>query len=228
MAKKCPFLRQIEMLEDNYRQRGLRNKLVKVLRNKGIKDERVLAAIGKVPRHVFFENAFLEHAYQDKAFPIGEGQTISQPYTVAFQTEKLEIKLGDKVLEIGTGSGYQACVLLEMGAKVFTIEYNRKLYETAKAFLPKLGYKPYFYFGDGSKGIPAKAPYDKIIVTAGAPVVPDALIDQLAEGGILVIPVGDRNKQVMLKITKKDGKLIKEEFDYFSFVPLLGEQGWGK
>src|SRR5690606_16310506 len=228
MAKKCPFLRQIEMLEDNYRQRGLRNKLVKVLRNKGIKDERVLAAIGKVPRHVFFENAFLEHAYQDKAFPIGEGQTISQPYTVAFQTEKLEIKLGDKVLEIGTGSGYQACVLLEMGAKVFTIEYNRKLYETAKAFLPKLGYKPYFYFGDGSKGIPAKAPYDKIIVTAGAPVVPDALIDQLAEGGILVIPVGDRNKQVMLKITKKDGKLIKEEFDYFSFVPLSGEQGWGK
>jgi protein-L-isoaspartate(D-aspartate) O-methyltransferase len=216
------------MLEDNYRQRGLRNKLVKVLQNKGIKDERVLAAIGKVPRHVFFENAFLEHAYQDKAFPIGEGQTISQPYTVAFQTEKLEVKLGDKVLEIGTGSGYQACVLLEMGAKVFTIEYNKKLYETAKAFLPKLGYRPFFFFGDGSKGIPAKAPYDKIIVTAGAPVVPDALIDQLAEGGILVIPVGDRNKQVMLKITKKNGKLIKEEFDYFSFVPLLGEQGWGK
>jgi protein-L-isoaspartate(D-aspartate) O-methyltransferase len=228
MAKKCPFLRQIEMLEDNYRQRGLRNKLVKVLQNKGIKDERVLAAIGKVPRHVFFENAFLEHAYQDKAFPIGEGQTISQPYTVAFQTEKLEVKLGDKVLEIGTGSGYQACVLLEMGAKVFTIEYNKKLYETAKAFLPKLGYRPFFFFGDGSKGIPAKAPYDKIIVTAGAPVVPDALIDQLAEGGILVIPVGDRSKQVMLKITKKNGKLIKEEFDYFSFVPLLGEQGWGK
>lgn len=228
MAKKCPFLPEIEMLEDNYRQRGLRNKLVKVLQNKGIKDERVLAAIGKVPRHVFFENAFLEHAYQDKAFPIGEGQTISQPYTVAFQTEKLEIKPGDKVLEIGTGSGYQACVLLEMGAKVFTIEYNKKLYETAKAFLPKLGYKPFFFFGDGSKGIPAKAPYNKIIVTAGAPVVPDALIDQLDEGGILVIPVGDRNKQVMLKITKKNGKLIKEEFDYFSFVPLLGEQGWGK
>lgn len=228
MAKKCPFLRQIEMLEDNYRQRGLRNKLVKVLQNKGIKDERVLAAIGKVPRHVFFENAFLEHAYQDKAFPIGEGQTISQPYTVAFQTEKLEVQPGDKVLEIGTGSGYQACVLLEMGAKVFTIEYNKKLYETAKAFLPKLGYKPFFFFGDGSKGIPAKAPYNKIIVTAGAPVVPDALIDQLAEGGILVIPVGDRSKQVMLKITKKNGKLIKEEFDYFSFVPLLGEQGWGK
>lgn len=216
------------MLEDNYRQRGLRNKLVKVLQNKGIKDERVLAAIGKVPRHVFFENAFLEHAYQDKAFPIGEGQTISQPYTVALQTEKLEIKPGDKVLEIGTGSGYQACILLELGAKVFTIEYNKNLCEKAKAFLPKLGYKPYFYYGDGSKGIPAKAPFDKIIVTAGAPVVPDALIEQLAEGGILVIPVGNRNKQVMLKITKKNGELIKEEFDYFSFVPLLGEQGWGK
>ena len=228
MAKKCPFLRQNEMLEDNYKQRGLRNKLVKILQNKGIKDPRVLDAIGKVPRHVFFDNALLEHAYQDKAFPIGEGQTISQPYTVAFQTEKLEIKPGDKVLEIGTGSGYQACILLELGAKVFTIEYNKKLYETAKAFLPKLGYKPYFYLGDGSKGIPAKAPYDKIIVTAGAPVVPDALIEQLAEGGVLVIPVGNREKQVMLKIRKKNGKLTKEEFDYFSFVPLLGEQGWKK
>ncbi len=228
MAKKCPFLRQNEMLEDNYKQRGLRNKLVKILQNKGIKDPRVLDAISKVPRHVFFDNALLEHAYQDKAFPIGEGQTISQPYTVAFQTEKLEIKPGDKVLEIGTGSGYQACILIELGAKVFTIEYNKKLYETAKAFLPKLGYKPYFYLGDGSKGIPAKAPYDKIIVTAGAPVVPDALTDQLAEGGVLVIPVGNREKQVMMKIRKKNGKLTKEEFDYFSFVPLLGEQGWKK
>lgn len=228
MAKKCPFLLKNEMLEDNYKQRGLRNKLVKILQNKGIKDPNVLQAIGKVPRHVFFDNALLEHAYQDKAFPIGEGQTISQPYTVAFQTEKLEIKPGDKVLEIGTGSGYQACILLELGTKVYTIEYNKKLYETAKSFLPKLGYKPYFFYGDGSKGIPAKAPFDKIIVTAGAPVVPDALINQLAEGGILVIPVGNREKQVMLKIRKKNGQLIKEEFDYFSFVPLLGEQGWKK
>ena len=165
MAKKCPFLLKNEMLEDNYKQRGLRNKLVKILRNKGIKDDRVLNAVAKVPRHVFFDNALLEHAYQDKAFPIGEGQTISQPYTVAFQTEKLEIKPGDKVLEIGTGSGYQACILLELGAKVYTIEYNKKLFETAKSFLPKLGYKPYFFYGDGSKGIPAKAPFDKIIVT---------------------------------------------------------------
>lgn len=214
------------MFEDNYKQRGLRNKLVKVLRSKGITDDRVLNAIGKVPRHVFFENALLEHAYQDKAFPIGEGQTISQPYTVAFQTEKLEIKPGDKVLEIGTGSGYQACILAELGAKVFTIEYNKNLYERTKAFLPKMGYKPYFYFGDGSKGIPAKAPFDKIIVTAGAPVVPDALLDQLAEGGILVIPVGGREKQMMVRIRKKNSVISKEEFDYFSFVPLLGQQGW--
>jgi protein-L-isoaspartate(D-aspartate) O-methyltransferase len=216
------------MLEDNYKQRGLRNKLVKKLREKGIKDEAVLRAISTVPRHVFFENALLEHAYQDKAFPIGEGQTISQPYTVAFQSEKLEIKPGDKVLEIGTGSGYQACVLLEMGAKVYTIEYNKVLYENTKTFLPQMGYKPYFFFGDGSKGLPAKAPFDKIIVTAGAPVVPNALTDQLAEGGILVIPVGDREKQLMLRIRKQNGKLIQEEFDYFAFVPLLGEKGWGK
>lgn len=216
------------MFEDNYKQRGLRNKLVKKLVEKGIKDERVLAAIGKVPRHVFFENALLDHAYQDKAFPIGEGQTISQPYTVAFQTEKLEIKLGDKVLEIGTGSGYQACILVEVGAKVYTIEYNRKLYERTKDFLPAMGYKPFFFYGDGSKGLPAKAPYDKIIVTAGAPIVPNALTDQLAEGGILIIPVGNREKQMMLRIRKKNGKLIQEEFENFAFVPLLGEQGWKK
>ncbi len=214
------------MIEDNYRQRGLRNNLVKKLRLKGILDERVLAAIGKVPRHVFFDDALLVHAYEDKAFPIGEGQTISQPYTVAFQTEKLAIKPGDKVLEIGTGSGYQATILMEMGAKVYTIEFQKKLYERTKEFLPQLGYKPFFFFGDGSKGISAKAPYDKIIVTAGAPVVPEALTDQLAEGGILIIPVGDREKQMMLKITKQNGKLIKEEFDNFAFVPLLGEQGW--
>jgi protein-L-isoaspartate(D-aspartate) O-methyltransferase len=214
------------MLEDNYKQRGLRNKLVKILRNKGISDERVLDALAKVPRHVFFDNALLEHAYQDKAFPIGEGQTISQPYTVAFQTEKLEIKPGDKILEIGTGSGYQACILLELGAKVYTIEYNQKLYEKTKVQLPKMGYKPYFFFGDGSKGLASKAPYDKIIVTAGAPVVPTALTDQLNEGGILVIPVGNREKQAMLKITKRKGELVKEEFENFAFVPLLGKEGW--
>src|SRR5882724_10632021 len=186
------------MLEDNYKQRGLRNKLVKKLRLKGIIDEAVLAAIGKVPRHVFFEDALLVHAYEDKAFPIGEGQTISQPYTVAFQTEKLEIKPGQKVLEIGTGSGYQAAILLEIQAKVYTIEFNRKLFEKTRTFLPQLGYQPYFFYGDGSKGIPAKAPFDKIIVTAGAPVIPAALTDQLAENGILIIPVGDRDRQRMV------------------------------
>jgi protein-L-isoaspartate(D-aspartate) O-methyltransferase len=214
------------MFEDSYKQRGLRQKLVKKLAEKGIQDEAVLAAINRVPRHVFFENALLEHAYQDKAFPIGEGQTISQPYTVAFQTEKLKIKARDKVLEIGTGSGYQACILLEMGATVYTIEYNRKLFDRTKTFLPKLGYRPYFIYGDGSKGLPAKAPFDKIIVTAGAPVVPAALTDQLAEKGILIIPVGDREKQVMLRITKVNGKLVQEEFANFAFVPLLGEDGW--
>jgi len=214
------------MLEDNYKQRGLRNKLVKKLRLKGIADEAVLTAIGKVPRHVFFDDALLAHAYEDKAFPIGEGQTISQPYTVAFQTEKLEVKPGQKVLEIGTGSGYQAAILLELEAKVYTIEFNKTLYEKTKRFLPLLGYHPYFFYGDGSKGIPAKAPFDKILVTAGAPVVPSALTDQLSENGILIIPVGDRETQKMLKITKKDGKLLKEEFNQFAFVPLLGEGGW--
>lgn len=221
------FLHRNRMFEDNYKQRGLRNKLVKTLEKKGISDPNVLKAIGKMPRHVFFETALLDHAYQDKAFPIGEGQTISQPYTVAFQTEKLEIKPGDKVLEIGTGSGYQACILLELGAKVYTIEYNKKLYDRTKILLPKLGYSPYFFHGDGSKGLPAKAPYNKIIVTAGAPVVPKSLTDQLADNGILIIPVGNRDKQVMLRITKKKDQLITEEFENFAFVPLLGKEGWG-
>ncbi len=223
MAQNPIFLNEFE---DNYRQRGLRNQLVKKLRLKGILDENVLAAIAKVPRHVFFDGALLSHAYEDKAFPIGEGQTISQPYTVAFQTEKLRLKAGDKVLEVGTGSGYQAAVLLAMGAKVYTIEYNQKLYEKTKALLPKLGYRPFFLHGDGSKGVPAKAPFDRIIVTAGAPVVPEALTAQLAEGGIMIIPVGDQEKQKMLRITKKNGKLLKEEFDNFAFVPLLGVHGW--
>jgi protein-L-isoaspartate(D-aspartate) O-methyltransferase len=216
------------MVEDSYKQRGLRNLLVKKLAKKGISDPKVLQAIGKVPRHVFFDNALLNHAYEDKAFPIGEGQTISQPYTVAFQTEKLEIKAGDKVLEIGTGSGYQACVLLELGAILYTIEYQRKLYDRTTDLLPKLGYKPNFICGDGSKGLPSRAPFDKIIVTAGAPIIPTTLLDQLNENGILIIPVGDRAKQKMIKVVKKNGKMVKEEYDDFAFVPLLGEQGWAK
>jgi protein-L-isoaspartate(D-aspartate) O-methyltransferase len=224
--EKLAFLCQNNMLSDGYKERGLRNKLVKVLENKGITDNRVLAAVAKVPRHFFFETALLDHAYQDKAFPIGEGQTISQPFTVAFQTEKLDLRPGDKVLEIGTGSGYQACVLLEMGAKVYTIEYNRILFERTRDFLPTIGYKPFFFHGDGSKGLPQKAPFDKIIVTAGAPIVPDPLLEQLAEGGIIVIPVGDREKQIMLRIRRVGGRFIKEEFSNFAFVPLLGEKGW--
>jgi protein-L-isoaspartate(D-aspartate) O-methyltransferase len=224
--KNWPFLRQNFMVEDNYRQRGLRNKLVKKLRLKGISDQALLEAIGRVPRHAFFDDALLSHAYEDKAFPIGFGQTISQPYTVAFQTQLLQAKPGDRVLEVGTGSGYQACILLEMGTKVFTIEYNRQLYESTRSFLPKIGYRPAFFFGDGSKGLEAYAPYDKVLVTAGAPVVPEALIGQLADGGILVIPVGDREKQKMVKISKRGSTILKEEYDYFAFVPLLGEQGW--
>ena len=214
------------MIEDSYRHRGLRQKLVQKLRQKGIQDEAVLAAIGKVPRHVFFDGALLSHAYEDKAFPIGEGQTISQPFTVAFQTEKLLVRPGLKVLEIGTGSGYQACVLMELKANLYTIEYNAVLHDRTRDFLPIMGYNPYFIHGDGSKGLPTRAPFDRILVTAGAPVVPAALTDQLAENGILVIPVGNRSKQMMLRITKREGELIKEEFDYFAFVPLLGKQGW--
>jgi protein-L-isoaspartate(D-aspartate) O-methyltransferase len=214
-------------MEDSYRHKGMRRQLLKIVREKGIKDERVLAAIGKIPRHFFFENALVEHAYQDKAFPIGEGQTISQPYTVAFQSELLQIKPGDKVLEIGTGSGYQSIVLLELGAQVYTIEYQKKLYERTRFFLPDMGYQAHFFQGDGSLGMPKYAPYDKIIVTAGAPTVPDALIDQLKVNGCLVIPVGDAKTQQMLRLTKLDGnKLRKEVFHNFKFVPLLGADGW--
>jgi len=214
-------------LEDNYRHRGLRRRLVQQIRSKGISDEQVLAAVEKVPRHYFFDQAFLEHAYQDKAFPIGEGQTISQPYTVAFQTQLCQINPGDKVLEIGTGSGYQACILVEMGAEVFTIEYNKVLFDKARNFLPKMGYRPYFFVGDGTRGLATFAPYDKILVTAGAPSVPKILVEQLKTGGILVIPVGDNQLQQMIRLVKKGPKKIKKEtFDYFSFVPLLGEHGW--
>lgn len=213
--------------EDTYKHKGKRRALVKTVNQKGINDEAVLSAIGKVPRHFFFDPAFLEHAYQDKAFPIGEGQTISQPYTVAFQTELLKVKSGDKILEIGTGSGYQACILIELGAKVYSIEYNRKLYDRTRLFLPKMGYHPILSFGDGTKGWPSQAPFDKILVTAGAPSVPTNLVDQLKVGGQLVIPVGSKLRQKMVRVTKlSDQKISKEEFNYFAFVPLLGQEGW--
>ncbi len=219
----------MQMFEDSYRHKGMRRNLVKVLIDKGIVDQAVLKAIQSVPRHYFFDKAFLEHAYQDKAFPIGEGQTISQPYTVAKQTELLGVKPGDKVLEIGTGSGYQCCVLLEMQAKVFTIEYNRVLYRQAKLFLQKLGYRANFHLGDGSQGWPTFAPYDKIIVTAGAPNLPNALIEQLKPNGKLVIPVGNETHQEMLCISKDaNGRITSESHDYFKFVPLLGKFGWSE
>ena len=215
------------MLKDTYRHKGLRNKLVNTIISKGIKSENVIEAVRKVPRHFFFDEAFLEHAYQDKAFPIGEGQTISQPYTVAFQTELLDIEKGDKVLEIGTGSGYQACILHELGADVYSIEYNNKLYKKARQFLPGIGYNPHLFHGDGTNGLLAFAPYNKIIVTAGAPSIPQNLIDQLTIGGILVIPVGDDNVQSMMCIRKiSETEIEKHSHNYFCFVPLLGKYGW--
>ncbi|SMD44653.1 protein-L-isoaspartate(D-aspartate) O-methyltransferase [Aquiflexum balticum DSM 16537] len=214
-------------LEDSYRHKGQRKELVKTIRKKGIKDEAVLEAINTLPRHFFFDSALDSHAYEDKAFPIGEGQTISQPYTVAFQTELLQIKPGDKVLEIGTGSGYQGAILHLLGAEVYTIEYQKKLYDRTKKFLAKLGIHLHFYFGDGSKGLPENSPFDKILVTAGAPIVPQSLLKQLKIGGILVIPVGDKNTQKMMRLTKKsETKIVQEEFDNFAFVPLLGAEGW--
>ncbi len=214
-------------LEDTYLHKGKRRALIGELRKKGIKNERVLEAINTLPRHFFFDTALISHAYEDKAFPIGEGQTISQPYTVAFQTELLDVKPGDKILEIGTGSGYQASILHLLGAEVFSIEYQKKLFEHTTRFLRRLGIQLHLFYGDGTGGIPKHAPYDKIIVTAGAPVVPDELIRQLKVGGILVIPVGDRKRQAMVKITKKSShELTQEEFEGFAFVPLLGKDGW--
>ncbi len=209
-------------MEDNYRHKGLRNKLIETLQEKGITDANVLSAIRSVPRHWFMDSSFLQFAYEDKAFPIGSGQTISQPYTVAFQTSLLNVKKGDKVLEIGTGSGYQACVLIAMGAKVYTIERQRKLYLRTKAFMQKIGYRvKYATYGDGFLGLPAFAPFDKIIVTAAAPVIPQALKEQLKPGGILVIPKGE-GTQKMLRITKIDEHNFKtEEFGDFKFVPML-------
>lgn len=213
-------------MEDTYKHKGLRRQLVKEITQKGISDQQVLAAIGKIPRHFFFDRIFETHAYEDKAFPIESGQTISQPYTVAFQSEKLKVKPGQKVLEIGTGSGYQACVLVELGAEVYTIEYQKKLYQKVIRFLPSIGYQPHMYHGDGSRGLARFAPFDRIIVTAGAPSVPSELIQQLKVGGRLVIPVGNEALQSMLVLEKvSENKIRKKEYDNFSFVPLVGEKG---
>ena len=211
------------MQEDNYRHKGMRRSLVEELKNKGISDENVLNAINAVPRHVFLDSSFLEFAYQDKAFPIGSGQTISQPFTVAFQSSLLEIKKNMKVLEIGTGSGYQACVLAAMGAKVFSIERQRKLYTKTKAFLAEFPYRIKMFLGDGNKGLPTYGPFDRIIITAAAPEIPQALIDQLKVGGMMVIPLSENEScQTMLRLTKQeDGSLSREEHGDFRFVPML-------
>lgn len=215
------------IVQDTFRHQGLRRQLVEEVRNKGISNKVVLEALGRVPRHLYMDNAFLEYAYQDKAFPIDCGQTISQPYTVAYQTQLLDPQKGERILEIGTGSGYQASVLAETGARVFTIERHRPLYEATRKRLESLNYV-YIkcFFGDGFKGLPAYAPFDKILVTCGAPEIPMSLIDQLKTGGLMVIPVGPANEvQVMTSVLKMPGgKLEIIELDKFRFVPMLGEK----
>jgi protein-L-isoaspartate(D-aspartate) O-methyltransferase len=212
-------------MKDTFTHKGMRKKLAETLERKGIVNQGVIKAINKIPRHLFMDSGFLNHAYVDKAFPIGADQTISQPYTVARQTELLEIKRGDKILEIGTGSGYQTAVLLEMGAVVYSIERQNELFKKAQLFLPKLGYRPKkLIFGDGYIGLKKEAPFDGIIVTAGAPFVPNPLLAQLKVGAKLVIPVGDE-VQVMTVFTRTSTtEFEKEEFGEFRFVPLLEDK----
>lgn len=212
-------------MKDTSKHQGLRNQLATVLEAKGITDNNVLKAIRKIPRHLFIDSSFEAHAYQDKAFPIAAEQTISQPYTVAFQSQTLEIKPEDKILEIGTGSGYQTAVLLELKAEVYSIERQHELFKKTSLFLPKLGYKPKkFIFGDGYKGLPEKSPFDKIIVTAGAPFVPKPLLGQLKIGGMLLIPVGDATQIMTLFIRKSAKEFEKHELGDFAFVPMLEEK----
>lgn len=216
------YIFYVKMYKDTPRHQGLRKRLVDGLKIKGIRSEKVLEAIGRVPRHLFMESGFINFAYKDQAFPIGAGQTISQPYTVAFQTALLDIKKNDKVLEVGTGSGYQAAVLLELGAKVFTIERQRELYLKVQKFLPAIGYSPACFFGDGYKGLPNLAPFDKILITAGAPYVPDDLKMQLKVSGSLIVPVGDERRQEMCEIIREsENEFIIKKHGGFVFVPML-------
>lgn len=213
------------ILKDSNKHKGMRNQLVSTIESKGIKDKRVLEAISRVPRHLFMDSGFVDFAYQDKPFPIGADQTISQPYTVAFQTELLKVKPGDKILEIGTGSGYQAAVLIELRAQVYSIERQKELYAKAKKFLPTVGYVlKKLVFGDGYLGMPEDAPFDGILVTAGAPEVPKALLSQLKVGGRLVIPVGDDVQVMTLFIRTSEKSFEKHEFGDFRFVPMLKEK----
>jgi protein-L-isoaspartate(D-aspartate) O-methyltransferase len=210
-------------VEDSYRHKGLRKKLVEIVRSKGISDERVLKALESIPRHFFLDSAFDELAYEDRAFPIGEGQTISQPYTVAYQSQLLDTKPFHKVLEIGTGSAYQAVVLAEMGVQVFTIERQKKLFNENKNFALLKKYPSIkFFYGDGYEGLPTYAPFDRILITAAAPEIPPKLINQLKPGGKMVIPLGSGEVQQMMRVTRLENGALKEEvFDRFSFVPML-------
>lgn len=209
--------------DDTYRHKGLRKKLIDILQQKGITDETVLTAMNNIPRHFFLDSAFDEIAYEDRAFPISEGQTISQPYTVAYQTQLLQVKPYDKILEIGTGSIYQATVLAEIGAQVFTIERQKVLFEKTRNYIFKTKYpKLKFFYGDGYEGLPTYAPFDKVIITAAAPFIPPKLVDQMKAGGRMVIPVDEGTQQRMLRITKNaDGSISEEAFENFSFVPML-------
>jgi protein-L-isoaspartate(D-aspartate) O-methyltransferase len=209
------------MIEDSFLHKGMRKKLVEQVRSKGIRDERILDAMMKIPRHAFIDSSFLKFAYQDQAFPISSGQTISQPYTVAFQTELLDVSMHQKVLEVGTGSGYQATILAELGARVFTVERIRKLHQDSQAIIRQMGYPVKFFFGDGNLGLPSYAPFDRILVTAAAPEIPAALKEQLAIGGILVAPVGNREIQIMTRLVKTAGDTFeKTTHGTFVFVPL--------
>ena len=212
---------------DTYKLKGLRKKLAEEIARKGEFDYKLIDVIANLPRHFFLDSAFAEKAYHDQAFPIGEGQTISQPYTVAYQTMLLEVKPGEKILEIGTGSGYQAAILASLGAKVYSIERVQKLSDEAKKVLAHLNIIVKTYVGDGTLGLPKQAPFDKIIVTAAAPIIPETLLMQLKVGGYLVIPVGDKETQEMRRITKTGESTFKTQvFDTFRFVPLIGEEGW--
>ncbi len=209
--------------DDTYQHKGLRRQLIQLLREKGITDETVLDAMNNIPRHFFLDSAFDKIAYEDRAFPIGEGQTISQPYTVAYQTQLLQVKKMEKILEIGTGSIYQSSVLAEMGARVFTIERQKKLYDQHSSFVFKGRYPNLkFFYGDGFEGLTAYQPYDKILITAAAPFIPPKLVAQLKTGGMMVLPVDEGENQRMLRLTKmEDGSLTEEAFEEFSFVPML-------
>lgn len=217
------MINDFRFMNESHRHKGLRRKMISILEAKGIKDKKVLEAMGRVQRHAFLDKAFVEIAYEDRAFPIGDGQTISHPYTVAYQTQLLDIQQGDRILEIGTGSGYQAAVLAEMGANVYTIERIKKLYDKTKPILKELKYRNIMcFYGDGFLGIPELSPFDKIIITAAAPEIPEAILKQLKVGGILIIPYGEGEQQQMLKITRvSEFEFEQKTLDTFSFVPML-------